>query len=376
MINKVKLIPDIPQKSVLPMLRGLSDQSICTKASIAYWTIPEEIVGAGFTASISNKNFLHAGNGFLCVDISHPTNIDSLAEIVKNHGNVFLYIYKSSGQAEDSHTKNMPSHLLHSKLILFKLKNGENVIWIGSHNATNRALQGLNIETSILLYVSADDPLSLSVEKFLDQVATQCTRMDLDNIDYYKWLQGQSDEVNVVFLEDPEGLIATDQDVALFLFNQEDTNGMKNVGKDIFLSIGNEAGSRRFYKAEVSQSANLANSSQIDTWADIYAEKHSKSAPSLCLAKEQPITPPPRAIYFVLFKVLEQLDSSAFIVKNPEKKWIDSDNWQPSQKISYKKQAKVIIKEPLQASKFASLKKQAEEEVLSELVARFLLITP
>ena len=142
-ILSIRLIPEWDSPTVQGRLAASIARADLLQASIAYWTIDPALLGTALTKKISSPN------GFLCVDLHRPTDIDALAALVRNQAHVLLYCediptYEADGGKE-------PPYLLHTKMLLFWSRNNPAELWVASHNWTPRAIFGLNVESSLVV---------------------------------------------------------------------------------------------------------------------------------------------------------------------------------------------------------------------------------
>jgi hypothetical protein len=141
-ILEIKLLPEWSPSSVQAVLKSALSRSQFLQAGIAYWTVSDQVFGRVL------PNALRDDNGFLCVDLHPPTDIDALAALVRKGAHIHLFCEDMA--TPDAARKERP-HLLHTKMLLFWLKDQTVELWVGSHNWTNRSIAGLNIESSIVI---------------------------------------------------------------------------------------------------------------------------------------------------------------------------------------------------------------------------------
>jgi hypothetical protein len=163
------------------------------RASVAYWTLKDHH-GLGAAASHLLKN----SESFLCVDIHLPTNLDVMKSMSVDAANVFLHLERIPKQTIPDlrylTERGMPEHLLHQKILLFDIPGNGAELWVGSHNWTTRALEGPNIEASLVLDLDRDSDLYKDALANLNYARDEvCERMDPDRIEEYKaWQQGET----------------------------------------------------------------------------------------------------------------------------------------------------------------------------------------
>ncbi len=126
-------------------------------------------------------------SGFLCVDLHQPTDVDALARLVAKGSNVYLYCedittYTDAGQRE-------PPYLVHTKMLLYWSEDRTAERWVGSHNWTNRAIQGLNVESSLVVKVQDSSNLLCEAAGYLGKIRQMSERFDVSKVDFYKQLQ-------------------------------------------------------------------------------------------------------------------------------------------------------------------------------------------
>jgi hypothetical protein len=100
------------------------------QAGVAYWTVNPSITGQPLAAALRH------GDGFLCVDLHPPTDVDALAALVTMSARVFLYYENIPTYADDGRPE--PPCLVNTKMLLFQNKDRTGELWVGSHNWTNR----------------------------------------------------------------------------------------------------------------------------------------------------------------------------------------------------------------------------------------------
>lgn len=153
------------------------------KGTTAFWTLYDKFdhtyLSNGLIRVFSKPD------SFFCCDVStHATDIEAIDSMAKYGCKFFVYAYRLSRTLEDS-----PPSLLHSKILLLKQNNGQAIIFIGSHNMTNRALRGYNTEHSIMIDCSVNDPLVQQIESVLENIKQDCIPYDHSLKDIFIWLQ-------------------------------------------------------------------------------------------------------------------------------------------------------------------------------------------
>lgn len=245
-INSIELVPDFNSPSIVKKLQRTIAQSKLLRSAIAYWTLPFDKMSEDLPQKLS-------GDGFLCVDINYPTNIDELKRIATRGGNVYLLLLKPNPQPGDLRT-NMPPHLMHTKTFLFNLDDKSAEFWVGSHNWTARALSGLNIEASNVINMATSSHLYQLARELLNSIRSSCVAFDPANVDYYKWLQGQNlEDVDwIVDLEAKDAESLSGQRITLFMTSDNDFRNLKKVDKTIIVSVQDQISAKIYiYNAKV-----------------------------------------------------------------------------------------------------------------------------
>ena len=249
-----ELVPPVDHPQVLDRLRRNIEESSRIRAAIAYWCIPPSAVSDSLVSRLG-------GDGFLCVDIHLPTNIDILCDMVVAGANVYLHLLDPNPQPGDLRNR-LPEHLLHSKLVLFDYAEERAELWVGSHNWTNRALSGLNIEASLATPLGVEAPLYGSAERFLDGVRAICEPFDLSSVAYYKWLQGQATDdepVWVLEIESDGAPRLSNVRLTVFEDSEEQYRNLRNVDRDVIVAAWDPQSEQDYlYKATITDTGRLS----------------------------------------------------------------------------------------------------------------------
>lgn len=227
---KIELIPNL---SLIPSERSVKEcfyQLLETCQSImgctGFWTlsINDAFLRKNNIGTSPLLNALKRPQSFFCTDITYPTDIDIIAQYVEA-GGAEVYIHKFRENPE-TYTKN--TGLLHSKILLFNINEDDAEIWIGSHNFTNAALGGGNLEASVSIQCKKTDDIYVSIYKYLENIKNYfCIKFDIGKVDIYKKLQTRDAQKD---LED----IGLENVVILF---GESMDNLKDEGIIQFLSI-------------------------------------------------------------------------------------------------------------------------------------------
>ena len=271
----IELIPSVEKSSIKHRLTHSLQTCDFVKGAVAYWTID-----INFIPELSKK--LKHPNSFYCIDFHKPTNIDYLARFKKDGANIFLHNYELVNNRENSdilQAAKIP-YLLHSKIILFVMHE-EVEIWLGSHNFTRRAISGLNIESSFIVRTNKSTSLYKDVDRYLEFIKKNCIEFDLQDIEFYKKLQGDADDTGEWVLElIGKNVLDLKQNKAVTLLglDNEDTKNrmIDSLRTDsiLYLHILDvEKDEEYVYKSKIRQIGDLNSNIEKSTDMDFYNRK-------------------------------------------------------------------------------------------------------
>lgn len=318
--DRVEFLPIMPRSSVIENLNELIRNSLFCRGIVSFWSINHRLLDSTFIQKIS-------GEGYLCVDIHRPTNVYSICGMADKGASVFFHLYDIKGQSEPMGTFGVHDYLMHSKILVFQMPEDKAVIWIGSHNGTNRAMHGINIESSVLIYTNINSKIYFDVVCFLDIVRLRCKAVDPDLLDYYKWLQGESNDRSIIEVIDLDNILNPGSQFALFIKSEDDVQGLQKVGNDVLISVTDALGSEIFYKAVIGQSGELHNYPSMGD-VDIHAIRASKKIPTIKNSK--PDQEAKKSAYCVVFRLETMLPSHMKVVE------LSGDRWSLEEEISIK----------------------------------------
>ncbi len=284
----------------------------CIRAVLAFWTIP----------AVDLPPKLHAGlchsGSFLCTDINQPTSIKALHSLNVAGVHCRLHLMTTTGKSEIEDSVGMPNHLMHSKVIIFDYENQESVVWVGSHNATFRALDGVNFECSVATVAGRQSSLYLNVQAHINKIHAACQPFRPELIDHYRFLQGAKMEDAVWVMEFENGNdkpLSPSDEITVFNMGREDLRSFKTVDTDVILSLH---GSREIlYSAKVVQTGETPTP-RSQTFNDRrYADRHLAQLP--VLNGKAPVTTAmyKRGTYFAIIKIVQELDPSHHLLEIP-----------------------------------------------------------
>ncbi|MDZ7753216.1 MAG: hypothetical protein U5S82_16560 [Gammaproteobacteria bacterium] len=322
----IELLPPFRARDVVHRLEALLLASDSLRDSIAYWTIEQDLLGPDLARCLTGPQ------GFICVDIHRPTHIDFLADLRSRGAAVYLHLFDLAGNTEAPGIKGLPPFLLHSKVMLFDLKDGRSVLWVGSHNATQRALLGINIETSLLVTLERSAPLYSDAAHYLESIRSSCDLVELHLVDYYKWLQGLDGAANVIELEDDSGATLEKTRITILGDQLRDYTSLKQVDASLFVAITDSVTAKeRFYQSTISETGKLESSAR-SRGATTFGERRWAFRSGMSLPLLQPTSAIPakfygRSKYFVTIALGELLPEDT-IAKEPtgSNRWRDYED--------------------------------------------------
>lgn len=276
MSNQINLYSTTLYKSVKPRLKELIKQAECLQMSVAYWTINKNYFYFSDKEDNYLVNLLTKKDSFACIDISLPTNVSNVCEIAAQTDTLYFYTRSFSKVNSQGQTPHMVNHLLHSKILLFDLPNEQASIWIGSHNWTDRALSGINIETSLEILVNRNDKIYKEVKQLLADIKNQCHKVNPQLEKVYKNIQKQEDtwlycelgldEKNNIYTD-----LATNKKIILHLFFNKDNPPNIDNRRRIFLFLRDStiSNSGCLFKGNIARSGQLPRSQPKLSFPDL-----------------------------------------------------------------------------------------------------------
>ncbi|OKH31125.1 hypothetical protein NIES2119_29595 [[Phormidium ambiguum] IAM M-71] len=363
----IELIPSVEHSSIKTRLETSLNKCQNVKGAVAYWTIDTAFV-TGLAEVLQRED------SYYCIDIHKPTNIDYLAEFKKLDSNIFLHDYelKSNSQNYELEMQQKNPYLLHSKMILFELPDYKVEIWVGSHNFTQRAIRGVNIESSIIIRTNQNSKIYSDVLKYLTFIKDNCIPFDLKDVDFYKLLQGEYEEDTGSWVLELVGENAANlvDEKMIQLLGVDSKDLIDRLGQEIIIQILNLDDEKEYiYKAEVLQAGemNLQNSKSfgITFSPRRYAVRGTDKIPYLRKEQEISQTLLQEHNYYINLEIIEPLIDYKVYYKPIRSKY----NWteitdpphllrmnQEDRDLLFQKQSKPIKrsdKKPIQLTEFS-----------------------
>lgn len=301
-VLNLELLPDWYHPKVTARLADALKRSMAVRACVAYWTVAPDFVDELLAQRLSGPD------GFLCVDYHFPTDIDQLGRLVARGAAVRLHC------ADLPSVRREPPHLVHAKLLFFWLPDRTAEIWVGSHNWTQRALVGPNVEYSAVIHVSEAAPAFCHALEYLERIKQVCQPFDVSRIDAYKRLQNASPELGkkAIELEADDAKRLLGADITIFGTDRDELGEAAPL-RDVRLCAFDASGSGEYvYLAEVTALGAMPVPG-LSFSANRFAFRHGRQFPTLLPASALTDAILQRATYFIIVHVHEeQFDLQAF----------------------------------------------------------------
>ena len=252
-ILDIKLLPKWDSPSIRSALEASLSRSTLLQAAVAFWTVSDNLLHNRISPPLGSNS------GFLCVDLHLPTDIDALADLVRSGAHVLIFCEEIATYTDNKRKE--PPSLLHPKMLLFWSTDGAAELWVGSHNWTNRAILGLNVEASIVIKMKSTSPLFYEAAGYLQKIKGICEEFDLSKIELYKKLQKNINQRAVPVIE--VRAVQADQlagmEITIFGDDLSDLDELGRFGREVFLSAAETLSSvsEHVYPAEIRQSGAL-----------------------------------------------------------------------------------------------------------------------
>nr|MDZ8056629.1 hypothetical protein [Nostoc sp. EkiNYC01] len=323
----IELIPTVEKSSIKRRLEDALSKCENVKGAVAYWTIDTDFIN-------NLASVLQRENSYYCIDIHKPTNIDYLANFKELGANIFLHNYdlKSDSTNYELKDENKIPYLLHSKIILFEMPHDDVEIWLGSHNFTQRAICGVNIESSFIVKTNKDNKIYKDVLDYLSFIKANCISFDINDVDFYKKLQGEyeKDTGHLVLELVGENVASLVNEKTIQLLGIGNNDVADKIGTEIIIQILDlDNGQEYIYKSIIIQAGEIKQenpkSIEIQFSPRRYAVRGLDRIPFL--KKEEAINSIvlKNYNYFINFEVTELLVGYKIYVKPKRSKSIWND---------------------------------------------------
>jgi hypothetical protein len=252
-ILDIMLLPKWDSPSIRSALEASLSKSTLLQAAVAFWTVSDNLLHNRISPPLGNNS------GFLCVDLHLPTDIDALADLVRSGAHVSIFCEEIATYTDNKRKE--PPCLLHPKMLLFWSTDGTSELWVGSHNWTNRAILGLNVEASVVIRMKTTSPLFYEAAGYLQRVKGICEEFDLSKIELYKKLQRNINQraVPVIEVRADQADQLAGMEITIFGDDLSDLDELGRFGREVFLSAAETLSSvsEHVYPAEIRQSGAL-----------------------------------------------------------------------------------------------------------------------
>lgn len=175
----VELFDSYPHSAFEPKLRSLVASATRLDAAIAFVT-------PGGTAVL--REFLRRaepGSARLVASVRYPTNILHLADLAERMpDNVFIHTGFKTPEEEKADRGQF-----HSKIALIEYPDERRCIVVGSHNWTENALAGHNLEAATIIHCEASDPIVEQVRTHIEMCVHRSEPFDPSRVRFYQTVQ-------------------------------------------------------------------------------------------------------------------------------------------------------------------------------------------
>ncbi len=287
-ILDIRLLPSWSPSSVQDDLAASLARADHLQAGIGFWTINDALLGPHLARALGGER------GFACVDLHSPTDVDALASVARQGAQLRIY-YEDIPTYTDSGRREPPS-LLHAKMLLFWSKDRTAELWVGSHNWTNRAILGLNVEASLVIRLRDTAPLFRAAAAYLANMKRISEPFDLAKVDVYKDIQRKMTNglMPVIELEARDGAGLDGATVTLFGTETTELTRLDTIRRDVHVALVDpESQEQHLYSASILHAGLLAASDAsaggISFSPRRYAFRRGRQRPSL--QAEGPVDP-------------------------------------------------------------------------------------
>jgi HKD family nuclease len=235
MTLKTTVLFDVPQQDISSiLLKAIRD---CQKMSMVTGFLTVEGAKVLLPALHSSPSKLKT----LVVGAGTYRGFEALDELLSNGVSrdclhIHLGYTRPTTSAKAKHSFYRYHPMLHSKVSLFEMANGETVAFVGSHNITGFALLGLNGEASVMLEGKTTDPEIQKIKRHISISQSQSVLYEPSKKEAYAWwtkqfLDGLTSKASLDIPKDFES-----QKTIVFLGAQSEGNALKK-GDVIYFEI-------------------------------------------------------------------------------------------------------------------------------------------
>lgn len=256
---------DFSNRNVKERLKKSLEKTKILRGAVAFWTLDFKYFGQALIDALDNEE------SFYCVDVSSPTNFDAILDI---HNRLTLSPAFHVHCKRFEPKKGIRENLLHSKIIVMDKKDGSCEIWVGSHNFTNLALSGINIESSVVIQLEPNEQnnsFKNNIIQFLNDIVTISNTIAFDKDSYYlfkalqdaahtNWIKKYLSELLNIYLNDSIEFCRTIEIEGKDLSNLQNStiivigddykelSEIEGVGAKVIIHAHNNDGTEIFYR--------------------------------------------------------------------------------------------------------------------------------
>jgi HKD family nuclease len=185
-----------PQKEIASILRDRIARSKSV-AIVAGFLTPDGLKALALAQHAQKLERLVIGAGTYAAFTALDTVIGAGAPL----GGIRVHLGHTKRNSGKRHPFVRYHPMLHSKIYLFDMHDDTAVAFVGSHNMTGFALNGLNGEAGVLLEGPRSDPAFCEIRSHIDEAFAQACRYDASLKQAYTWwtreyFEGLSAEAN------------------------------------------------------------------------------------------------------------------------------------------------------------------------------------
>ncbi|MBN2154875.1 MAG: hypothetical protein JW776_02385 [Candidatus Lokiarchaeota archaeon] len=281
-------------------------------------------------AGNNSLRVLGSRDSFLCVDLQPPTDLDALCELASENVKIFLNLRRL---AQGFNRYSESAGLLHTKFLISQNRNNQIELWIGSHNWTEFALAGINIEASIAIHMDTNSRLYYQARQFINTIRSYCEPFNEHNIEYYKKLQEHLYKTEtgetIIELEGNNVNHLIGKVIRILGTETSDFKSVSKVGRNVKLSIhdSNNESQKYLYECNIIKSGLLKrtnpNADEISLEGKHrYAFTERKIFPFLKSKENIPRETLEKAKFFVSIEIL-RLNHKNYSLYEPKEKKIN-----------------------------------------------------
>ena len=219
-----------PGPSLLDRLEEIAEKSDWVIGLMAFFTH-----GDGWPLSQKTElvRCLKSRDSYLCVGWNKPTNFAKIRSLYDGGKGVSFFVNVAKIAKVPYSVTKLNNNLMHSKLLLFKNKQGRGyTVIIGSHNWTDKAIRGnskqsgFNIEDSLILQIDGKNEFVQSCINRIEHVKGLCVRYRL-NIHRHLLRLQDSDDASKVLTYERSTVTGTPTKLYISFTNSKDAKQFK-----------------------------------------------------------------------------------------------------------------------------------------------------